>query len=194
MSLVSELHNERKARLARFANATAEHEAKRRENAKPVETAVSASVLEKIARLERQILELQEAVSRQAEMIGAVSKETLGDTPRLAEIIDVICDFYGLTTVELTNSQKSARLTVPRKITYYLARKLTGLSMPQIGLRLGDRDHSTIAKGAASIAKAAEANELLRDDIDLLELKIAEKVLNRETLRGQQVVHRLPAP
>ena len=64
-------------------------------------------------------------------------------------------------------------------MTYYLARKLTRLSLPQIAVRLGDRDHTTVYKGFMSVAHNVRKDELLRDDLDVLRSRIAEKVLAR---------------
>lgn len=143
---------------------------------------------DRLVSLETEIKELRGSLARQAEMISSLARDG-AIPPKMSEIIEVVCDYYGLTAAQITSPRKSdAR---PRMIVYFLARKLTTLSMPQIGRQLGDRDHSTVQKGAQRIAKLSKVDEILRDDIDLLELKVAEKVLNRESPQGLHVVHKL---
>lgn len=144
---------------------------------------------DRLVTLETEIQELRGALARQAEMINGLASDG-AIPPKLSEIIEVVCDYYGLTKTQVTGPNKS--FAHRRMVIYFLARKLTRLSMPQIGRHLGDRDHSTIQKGAQRIAKLSKADEVLRDDLDVLELRIAEKVLNREVLNGHQVVHKLP--
>lgn len=146
----------------------------------------------RIDALERQVADLQEALSAQGALISRLFKESISDTPRLSEITEAVCAHYSISEIEITSQRKKLVTTRPRMIAYYLARKLTGLSLPQIGAKLGGRDHTSVLNGANKIAKEIQSDELLRDDCDLLELKIAEKVLNRETPRGRQVVHKLP--
>lgn len=142
---------------------------------------------DRLVTLETEIQELRGALARQAEMINSLSSDG-AIPPKLSEIIEVVCDYYGLTKNQVTGPHKS--FANRRLVVYFLARKLTRLTLPQIGRHLGDRDHSTILKGALRVAKLSKVDEVLRDDLDVLELRIAEKVLNRESLGVN--VHKLP--
>lgn len=55
--------------------------------------------------------------------------------------------------VDVTNRCRTRPYVVPRQIAMYLARKLTGLSLPRIGRRMGGYDHTTVLHG---IRKGAE--------------------------------------
>lgn len=149
----------------------------------------AVSYNDRLVALENEIQQLRGSLARQAEMIASLGSNG-SIPPKLSEIIEVVCDYYGLTETQITGPTKF--FARPRMVVYFLARKLTNLSMPQIGRHLGDRDHSTVQKGAQRIAKLLKVDEVLRDDIDLLELKITEKVLNRESPCGRHVVHKLP--
>jgi chromosomal replication initiation ATPase DnaA len=112
--------------------------------------------------------------------------------PKLAEIIESVCDYYNVTVVQITGAQRARHITIARMVTYFLARKLTGMSLAQIGKFLGDRDHTTVWHGAQRIQTLSKVDEVLRDDLDVLELRISEKVLNRGSQGNRQVVHKLP--
>ncbi len=61
-------------------------------------------------------------------------------TPSL--IISQVCKFYSVDEVALRGSQKSKGIAEPRQVAMYLVRKLTNLSLPDIGREFG-KDHST---------------------------------------------------
>lgn len=68
-------------------------------------------------------------------------------------IIEATSVVHGLSAEDLTSPNRSRRITRPRQQAMYVARQITDLSFPQIGRRLGGRDHTTILFGVQKIAK-----------------------------------------
>ena len=62
-------------------------------------------------------------------------------TPSL--IISQVCKFYSIDEVVLRGTQKNKGTAEARQIAMYLIRKLTNLSLPDIGKEFA-RDHSTV--------------------------------------------------
>ena len=62
-------------------------------------------------------------------------------TPSL--IIGQVCRFYNVDEMTLRGSLKSKGIVEPRQVAMYLVRKLTNLSLPDIGQEFA-RDHSTV--------------------------------------------------
>ncbi len=62
-------------------------------------------------------------------------------TPSL--IISQVCKFYSVDEATLRGSQKSKGIAEARQVAMYLIRKLTNLSLPDIGKEFG-KDHSTV--------------------------------------------------
>ena len=62
-------------------------------------------------------------------------------TPSL--IISQVCKFYSVDEVALRGSSKNKGIAEPRQMAMYLIRKLTNLSLPDIGKEFG-KDHSTV--------------------------------------------------
>ena len=62
-------------------------------------------------------------------------------TPSL--IISQVCKFYNVDEVVLRGTQKNKGTAEARQVAQYLIRKLTNLSLPDIGKEF-DRDHSTV--------------------------------------------------
>ena len=62
----------------------------------------------------------------------------------VADIQAAACAYFGLSFEELISPVRSARVAWPRQVAMYLARELTGESLPAIGRRFGGRDHTTV--------------------------------------------------
>ena len=59
-----------------------------------------------------------------------------------------------------------------RKVAIYLARELTGKSLPEIGRSFGGRDHSTILAAVRSLAGDIEQDEELANVVDSLKREL----------------------
>ena len=62
--------------------------------------------------------------------------------PTPALIISQVAKFYNVDEVELRGNKKHKGIAEPRQVAMYLVRKLTNLSLPDIGSQFG-KDHST---------------------------------------------------
>jgi chromosomal replication initiator protein len=84
-----------------------------------------------------------------------------GHTFTVSEIIEAVAQAHNLRVADLISKKRTRPLTDPRHIAMYLARRLTGLSFPELGREFGGRDHSTIQHGVSKV------DELLAKDPDL---------------------------
>ena len=80
-------------------------------------------------------------------------------TPSL--IISQVCKFYSVDEVILRGSQKTKGIAEARQVAMYLVRKLTNLSLPDIGKEFG-KDHSTVLYNIRKVEVA-----LKNDDTEL---------------------------
>jgi len=73
----------------------------------------------------------------------------LADPPKdtLAMQIRATCVAIGCSRPELLGPSREQRLTIVRAELYWLGRAFYGLSLPQVGRAMGDRDHTTVLKG-----------------------------------------------
>jgi len=65
----------------------------------------------------------------------------------------------GFTIAELCSTQRFRELVQARQYVYWLCKKETALSLPQIGRALGGRDHTTILHGVNKFDAALAAGE-----------------------------------
>lgn len=60
------------------------------------------------------------------------------------DIIKIVSKLSNLKASDLKGKRKSNSIVLPRQIAMYVMRKKTSLSLPEIGLLFGGRDHSTV--------------------------------------------------
>jgi chromosomal replication initiator protein len=87
------------------------------------------------------------------------------------QIITAVCAHYEVTAEQLASRSRSRAIAFPRQMAMYLARTETDASLPQIGEKLGGRDHTTILYGYEKIASLAETDPEIRRSV--MEIKSA---------------------
>jgi chromosomal replication initiator protein len=152
---------------------------------------VQRDVLEMIAdRLTENGRELEGAITRlyatwqllrqpiALDMADAIIRDLVqGVEPRrikIDDILRIISRHYAVSKADILSQRRHRSVVWPRQIGMYLAKQLTARSLPEIGRRFGDRDHTTVLHAIRKIDKELAANTRLRDELE--ELK---KQLNR---------------
>jgi chromosomal replication initiator protein len=80
---------------------------------------------------------------------------------RIADILDAVAAHFGVRVQELLGRKRSRSISYPRQVAMYLSRKLTPLSLEEIGAHFGGRDHSTVLHAERSIeSERAHDHEL----------------------------------
>jgi chromosomal replication initiator protein len=81
----------------------------------------------------------------------AMAEEALADlirhsgrVVRLADIEKAVCDVFGLESASLQSDAKAKRVSYPRMLAMWLARKHTRAALSEIGHYFGRRSHSTV--------------------------------------------------
>jgi chromosomal replication initiator protein len=90
-------------------------------------------------------------------------------SPRsVADIQAAACEHFGLSSDELLSSARTARIAWPRQVAMYLARELTGESLPAIGRHFGGRDHTTVLHAWRRTTARMAADEASREAVEKL--------------------------
>ena len=85
---------------------------------------------------------------------------------RIGEIQRFVVDAYGISMTGLIAARRTASLVRPRQVAMYLAKELTGRSLPEIGRRFGGRDHTTVLHAVRKIAALIDpANPKFNSDL-----------------------------
>jgi chromosomal replication initiator protein len=86
----------------------------------------------------------------------------------IEEIIKVVANHSGVKIHDLKSEKKNKNLAFARQIAMYLARQFTSSSFPDIGLKIGGRDHSTVIYACNKINKLRDVDENLRTTLQHL--------------------------
>jgi chromosomal replication initiator protein len=85
----------------------------------------------------------------------------------LVQIVERTARAYGVGLAELRGPSKAQRLTRPRHVAMYLARRYSGASFQEIGLALG-RDHTTVMYGVERMEQRILERPQLRYELEAL--------------------------
>ncbi|MEK7733369.1 MAG: chromosomal replication initiator protein DnaA, partial [Planctomycetota bacterium] len=66
-------------------------------------------------------------------------------------ILDAVSKRYNVSVSQVLSKQRLRSITLPRQVAMHLSRKLTGLSLSEIGGYIGGRDHSTVMTAVEKI-------------------------------------------
>lgn len=102
-----------------------------------------------------------------------------GMMTKMNTIASVVGEFYNITPAQLTSHTRVERWLLPRQIAMYLCRRMTVRSYPEIGLRFGGRDHTTVMSAVKKITAMVQYDERLADEVEILKLKIRDRELNQ---------------
>ena len=86
----------------------------------------------------------------------------------------VVAEFYGVKIVDLESSKRSRVFVGPRQVAMYLIRKHTPLSLPQIGMEFGGRDHTTVMHSCEKIDEEIKNNASLSEKISIIESQFSK--------------------
>ena len=129
-------------------------------------------------RIESNIRELEGAVTKVLGYAGlsgrpidlALLRECLGDLfvvkrgePSIEDIMGVVTNEFGVKLADLQSRRRTAAIAFPRQIGMFLARRITRMSLEEIGGYFGGRDHSTVLYGVQKIEKLAKEDPQTRD-------------------------------
>ena len=90
------------------------------------------------------------------------------EVPRLrlsvAAIVQVVARHYGISPIDLVSHRRSREIARPRQLAMWIAATETTASLPEIGRRIGGRDHTTVLHAIrATGRRLAEDPDLAAD-------------------------------
>lgn len=85
---------------------------------------------------------------------------------KIEDILRIISRHFGVSKGDLLSQRRHRSVVWPRQIGMYLAKQLTHRSLPEIGRRFGNRDHTTVLHAIRKIEGVIVEDASLRDEID----------------------------
>ena len=159
-----------------------------RKKAEREPTHIPDDVLEFIAsHITNNIRELEGALNRvvaHGQLIGReitveMAQDVLHDLLRQAdrkvtvdEIQQRVAAHYNIKLAEMSSPRRARSVARPRQVAMYLAKQLTTLSLPQIGKRFGNRDHTTVMHAVRKIEELKVSDHSIAEDVELLKRQL----------------------
>jgi chromosomal replication initiator protein len=91
-----------------------------------------------------------------------------GEPSSIAEIQAAVGAHFGLSHGELLSTTRATRIAWPRQVAMYLARELTGESLPAIGRHFGGRDHTTVLHACRRASARLDGDDDARRAVEKL--------------------------
>ena len=98
-------------------------------------------------------------------------KNILKDVFSQAKIITVdkiqntVSNYFNISLNDMLSQRRSRPLARPRQIAMFLAKRLTTRSLPEIGRRFANRDHTTVIHAVKTITKLSEKDEEMKKNL-----------------------------
>ncbi|MFB6212471.1 MAG: helix-turn-helix domain-containing protein, partial [Candidatus Magasanikbacteria bacterium] len=90
------------------------------------------------------------------------------------DIMETVTDFFDITEDKLISKSRKKEVVKPRQICMYLMREILDLSYPNIGEKIGDRDHTTVIHACEKIEEKFRKDSNLNQDIMLIKERLLE--------------------
>lgn len=108
-----------------------------------------------LSNLEKREINISMAEEVLKDIISPNNKKEV--TPQV--ILETVAEHYGISAGDIIGSKRNAEIVLPRQIVMYLCREITDTSYKNIGILLGNRDHSTVISGDNKVREKLQSND-----------------------------------
>tara|TARA_B100001093_G_scaffold413138_1_gene402968 strand:- start:47 stop:814 length:768 start_codon:yes stop_codon:yes gene_type:complete len=91
------------------------------------------------------------------------------------KIQNIVSNYFNIGLSEMLSQRRSRPLARPRQIAMYLAKKMTTRSLPEIGRRFANRDHTTVIHAVKTITRLSEQDDEMKRNISQIKSLLLEQ-------------------
>jgi len=84
------------------------------------------------------------------------------------EIQKRVAEHYHMRLSDMGSARRARAVARPRQVAMFLAKQLTARSLPEIGKKFGNRDHTTVMHAVARVTELMATDVNFAEDVDLL--------------------------
>ncbi len=84
------------------------------------------------------------------------------------EIQRKVAEHYNIRLTDMSSARRARAVARPRQVAMYLAKQLTSRSLPEIGRKFGNRDHTTVMHAVSRVGELMERDAGFAEDVELL--------------------------
>jgi chromosomal replication initiator protein len=86
----------------------------------------------------------------------------------IEEIQKRVAEYYNIKVSEMSSARRARMVARPRQVAMYLSKQLTSRSLPEIGRKFGNRDHTTVMHAVKRIDQLRQVDAGFAEDVELL--------------------------
>ncbi len=86
----------------------------------------------------------------------------------IEEIQKRVAEHWNIRLSDMSSARRARAVARPRQVAMYLAKQLTSRSLPEIGRRFGNRDHTTVMHAVSRVTELIERDAGFAEDVELL--------------------------
>jgi len=90
------------------------------------------------------------------------------------KIQNVVSNYFNIPLSEMLSQRRSRPLARPRQIAMFLSKKMTTRSLPEIGRRFANRDHTTVIHAVKTITRLSEQDDEMKKNINQIKSLLLE--------------------
>jgi chromosomal replication initiator protein len=86
----------------------------------------------------------------------------------IEEIQKKVAEHYSIRLTDMSSARRARAVARPRQVAMYLAKQLTSRSLPEIGRKFGNRDHTTVMHAVSRVSELMQRDGTFAEDVELL--------------------------
>jgi chromosomal replication initiator protein len=86
----------------------------------------------------------------------------------IEEIQRKVAEHFSIRLTDMSSARRARAVARPRQVAMYLAKQLTQRSLPEIGRRFGNRDHTTVMHAVSRVGELMGRDAGFAEDVELL--------------------------
>jgi len=86
----------------------------------------------------------------------------------IEEIQKKVAEHYSIRLTDMSSARRARAVARPRQVAMFLAKQLTSRSLPEIGRKFGNRDHTTVMHAVSRVTELMQRDGTFAEDVDLL--------------------------
>ncbi len=145
---------------------------------------ISENILEFLAhKITTNVRELEGALNRLSafssligseinlDMVQDLLKDLLKSSQKKVNIEEIqkkVSQHFNIKMSDMSSARRSRTVARPRQVAMYLSKNLTSRSLPEIGRRFGNRDHTTVIHAVRKVEELMNKDASFDEDVQLL--------------------------
>jgi chromosomal replication initiator protein len=86
----------------------------------------------------------------------------------IEEIQKRVAEHWNIRLTDMSSARRARAVARPRQVAMFLAKQLTSRSLPEIGRKFGNRDHTTVMHAVQRVGELMERDAAFAEDVELL--------------------------